>query len=311
MAAVGTWYESDEDEVPDFSKFRTKFTGTCEYCNGDLELDDDMFICIDCHAISSATLDDYNEHTNQLATTKVLSNEQSKQLTREIELMNKNCEQINIRPLPRIVITTAVNIFSELKKCIDETRNKKRRQYIASCIYVASCTHNLLRSKKEIQLFCGLSDRNITTTISEIYVAMNKGIINIEGLKDIRVSFTKSICAKLGIDIKYYDDISADVIYIIDVISANMLITSNFDSKVLGAIYVALRVNGFKVTVKEVCDMTSVNTDTVNKIKHIIHDRMYLFTKLNDRCRKIADDIKQKNNGDCTIQDVIDGLSIQ
>ena len=302
------WYDSDEDEIPDFSQFKTKFSDVCEHCGGFIQLENDELVCISCQMISKSTVDDYTEHTNQMATAKVLSNEQCKQLTREIEMMNKDCEQIGVRPLPRIIIATAVNIFSDLKKCIDETRNKKRRQYIASCLYVASRIHNLLRSKKEIQLFCGLSDRNITTTISEIYVAMNRGTISIDGLKDIRTSFARSICAKMGIPEEHIESICLDVVYITDVISSNMLISSNFDGKTLGAVYVAFRVNGFKVSIVDICKTSSVNTDTVKNVNSIVFNNMYLFTRFTERCRVIADEIRQKQDS-CTVEDVIEYIT--
>tara|TARA_B110000908_G_scaffold113440_1_gene133091 strand:- start:15587 stop:16531 length:945 start_codon:yes stop_codon:yes gene_type:complete len=298
------WNESENDEC-DFSHFRTQFNNKCTYCDGLIQVQNDEMVCTSCHMISKSSVDEYVEHTNQMTTIKALSTDQCKQLTREIDIMNKDCELVSVRPLPRIIIATAVNIFSDLKKCIDETRNKKRRQYIASCLYVASRIHNLLRSKKEIQLFCGLSDRNITTTISEIYVEMNKGNIEIEGLKDIRTSFTKSICAKIGIPDRLIDRICSDVIYVTDVIAANMLISSNFDGKTLGAVYVALKVNGFSPDIKELCSTSSVNVDTVRNVNRSVFNNLPLFSQFTKRCEKIMAELEEAGNVDVTVDDVI------
>jgi len=307
---MDSWYENSDDDDDchlDFSKFKTKFSNICEHCGGSVQLENEEVVCTVCHLISRSSADDFNEHTNQMATVKVLTAEQCRNVTYEIEMMNKDCDQIGIRPLPRIIISTAVSIFSDLKKCIDETRNKKRRQYIASCLYISSRIHNLLRSKKEIQLFCGLSDRNITTTISEIYIAINLGTISINGMKDIRTSFTKSICAKMEVPDEYVDNICSDAVYITDVISYNMLLSSNFDGKTLGAVYVALRVNGFDVSIQDICRTSSVNTDTVKNVNSIVFNNMYLFTRFTERCQKIADEITQ-NKGSCSVSDVIESL---
>jgi transcription initiation factor TFIIIB Brf1 subunit/transcription initiation factor TFIIB len=301
---MNEWWNDSDDEC-DFAHFRTQFNSKCDYCDGLIQMQSDEMVCTTCHMISKSSVDEYVEHTNQMTTIKALSTDQCKQLTREIEIMNKDCELVNVRPLPRIIIATAVNIFSDLKKCIDETRNKKRRQYIASCLYVASRIHNLLRSKKEIQLFCGLSDRNITTTISEIYVEMNKGNIEIEGLKDIRTSFTKSICAKIGIPERHIDNVVSDVLYVTDVIAANMLISSNFDGKTLGAVYVALKVNGFTPDIKLLCSTSSVNVETVRNVNRSVFNNLPLFDHLTSRCEKIVAELESHGNTDVTVDDVI------
>lgn len=285
------WYETDNDDECDFSQFRTEYNNECMHCGGSILMVDDELICTSCNMISHCSVEDYIEHTNKITTIKTMSVDQCKQLVRDIELMNKDCHLVNVRPLPRLIINTAVNIFSDLKKCIDETRNKKRRQYIASCLYVSSRIHNLLRSRKEIQLFCGLSDRNITTTISEIYVAVNKGTIKIDGLKDIRISFAKSICTIFNINDKFIDNICSDVIYIMDIISNNMLISSNFDGKTLGSVYVSLKINGFDIDAKEIASISSINIDTIMNINKVVFNNNHLFTRFNDRCLKIAEEL--------------------
>jgi transcription initiation factor TFIIIB Brf1 subunit/transcription initiation factor TFIIB len=305
IGMMNEWWNESDDEECDFSHFRTQFSSKCDYCDGLIQMQNDEMVCTSCHMISRSSVDEYVEHTNQMSTVKALSTDQCKQLTREIEIMNKDCELVSVRPLPRIIIATAVNIFSDLKKCIDETRNKKRRQYIASCLYVASRIHNLLRSKKEIQLFCGLSDRNITTTISEIYVEMNKGNIEIDGLKDIRTSFTKSICAKIGIPQQHIDAVCSDVLYVTDVIAANMLISSNFDGKTLGAVYVALKVNGFDPDIKQLCSTSSVNVDTVKNVNRSVFNNLELFSIFTGRCEKIVVELESHGNNSATVDDVI------
>ena len=214
--------------------------------------------------------------------------------------MNKIAEQVGVLPLPEEVIHSTVDLFAQLKNCRPETRNKKRRQLQGSCIYLRCIAHGLMRTRKDIQLLCGLTDRNLTTTIGEIEMEINKGKILFNNTYDIRDSNTNSICLKLNIPESNIPVIMEDVRYLLDILTENMLVSSNFDSKILGAIFVAISINGYNVNLEYICNLSAINADTVSNIINICTDNMELFTKFSDRCEEIEqrlcnDDITQKD----------------
>lgn len=265
----------------------------CGKCGGNYQPIDNLLICdnSDCRMISEHNYDDIVMLSNTMSTIKGISIEQRKQIYKELELMNKIADQVGVLPLPKEIIDSTVELFAQLKNCRPETRNKKRRQLEGSCIYLSCIAHGLMRTKKDVQLLCGLTDRNLTTTISEIEMEINKGNIKMDFNYDIRDSNTNSICLKIGIPPKYISQISDDVRYILDIIANNMLASSNFDSKILGAIFIAIRVNGFKVNLKQICNLSVINPDTVANIVSICTDRMELFERFTQRCEQIEEQL--------------------
>jgi hypothetical protein len=76
-----------------------------------------------------------------------------------------------------------------------------------------------------------------------------------------------------------------------DIISNNMLISSNFDGKTLGSVYVSLKINGFDIDAKEIASISSINIDTIMNINKVVFNNNHLFTRFNDRCLKIAEEL--------------------
>jgi transcription initiation factor TFIIIB Brf1 subunit/transcription initiation factor TFIIB len=179
------------------------------------------------------------------------------------------------------VLAETVEIFAALKQKIAETRNKKRRQYIAACLYIASITHNLMMTESEVRVFCGLADRSITSTIHELLIAENEGIIS-TGVNDVdlRVSFAKSICTKCDIDAEHVDTICKDVCYIHDVASENIM-SGAFNVKVIGAIYISIRLHHIKtITVKDICNVCSIKPQQVDTFINNCRLNKKLFSHL-------------------------------
>ena len=267
----------------------------CSKCGGNYQPIDNLLICdnSDCRMISEHNYDDIVMISNTMSTIKGISIEQRKQIYKELELMNKIADQVGVLPLPREIIDSTVELFAQLKNCRPETRNKKRRQLEGSCIYLTCIAHGLMRTKKDVQLLCGLTDRNLTTTISEIEMEINKGNIKMEFNYDIRDSNTNSICLKIGIPPEFIPQIIDDVRYVLDIIADNMLVSSNFDSKILGAVFIAIRVNGFRVNLKQICNLSIINPDTVAGIVNICTDRMELFERFTIRCEQIEEQLSK------------------
>ena len=199
-------------------------------------------------------------------------------------------------PLSDKVINGVVDLFAQLKKCRSETRNKKRCQYVGSCIWFVSIYEGQWRTQKDIQAFCGLSDRNLTTTIGEIIMEINLGKIKFAVNLDSRDSYCTSICIKEKIEEKYIPLISDDVKYISNTITENMLISSNSNSKILGSIFCAIRIHGFNIDLKKICIINKINPETVINVINAISENMYLFHLLNERCIEVNKNLTSKLN---------------
>ena len=289
----------DSDEGIPLCPINYESVMICSKCGGNFLPIDNVLICDnqDCRMISEHSYEDIILISNTMQTVRTISIEQRKQIYKELELMNKIAEQVGVLPLPKEVIDATVELFAQLKNCRPETRNKKRRQLEGSCIYLTCIGLGLMRTKKDIQLLCGLTDRNLTTTIGEIEMEINKGNIKLEQKYDIRDSGTNSICMKIGIPSNVIPQIIDDVRYILEIVSDNMLVSSNFDSKLLSAIFIAIRVSGYNVNLKHICNISIINSETVMNIINICIDNMHLFDRFSYRCEQAEEDLlKQQDN---------------
>ena len=224
---------SDNDSPPLHTDYNA--ITKCGKCGARFEIFDTRLICEndECRMISEQSYDDVLKFSDAIPIIKGITVEQRRQIYKELEARNKNASLINILPLPKEIIDSTVDLFAQLKNCRPETRNKKRCQYLGSCIYLRCIAHGLMRTKKDIQFLCGLVDRNLTTTIGEIQMEMNLGSIKITSTYDIRDSNTNSICVKINIPDSEIEHIILDVRYILDILATYMLISSNFDSKII------------------------------------------------------------------------------
>ena len=286
-------YDSEsEDSKPDNHEKYIK----CE-CGGNFQLFNDIVICDTCNRTSDYSIDDINKITDtKISLIYGATAEQRKQVRKDLEIRNKNAIQMGIMPLSDKVINGVVDFFSDLKKWRSETRNKKRCQYLGSCIWFVCIQEGQWRTQKDIQAFCGLSDRNLTTTIGEIIMEMNLGKIKYAINLDSRESYCTSICLKEKIDERCIPMICDDVKYISDIITEHMLISSNSNSKILGSIFCGIRLHGFNINLKKICISNKINPETVINVINSISENMYLFHILNERCLEVNKMLTAKLN---------------
>ena len=269
----------------------------CEICDSLLNRLDNTLICNCCGTVSQVSLDELNRIFEEKEIKPKLTVDQRKALYKEIESFNRNTEILGISSIPDIIITKVIDRFGNIpitsktsKK--KETRNKKRRQYIAAYIHDECRKMGLMRTKREIQKLCGLGDRNITTTISNIKMAELDDNSNLS--IDSRESFTLNICMRYSIPEKYHTDIYKDVEYITDVVMDKVLITSNFDAKMLGSVYIAIKIRGFMINIVSLCKTSALYIETINTFIDTIVDNKAVFTLINDRFSNLSNDDKKE-----------------
>lgn len=285
--------DSDNEEA-DFSTSRIESRSLCE-CGGT------FLICnIDGTEVSRCVNCDSIEESNGMETnvkSTGLTIDQTKNVFKELQIFNKNCVGAGIRPFDDRTISIAVDIFSLIRGYRGETRNKNRKQHLGASIYIACQIQNNMRSRKEIQLFCTLADRNITTALTELQTAINtKTIMLSYPLPDPRKAFTRGVCLRVEKDNKTNmtdEDVGKlydDVLYILEVISSNILICSNFDSKTLGAIYITLRLHGYAyIQLQHLCTLAFVHLETVQTITECVKNNEHLFTVFNERYKRMKE----------------------
>ena len=305
--------DSDDEDNVDIDPISYESIMTCS-CGGTFQNIDDVIMCSNehCRKISSNSNEDLTMIKELIPTTKSISVEQRHQIYRELKLMNKMAEQVDVLPLTDEVINGSVELFGQLKNVRPETRNKKRKQLQGSCIYLICVSYGLMRTKKDIQKLCGLTDRNLTTTIGEIEIEINKGNITLPSNWDIRESTTNSICIKLQIPETVIPSIIDDVKYVLEIISDNILVSSNFDSKILGAIFIVISYYGYDINLKYICKVSIINSETVFNVISTCTDNMFLFKRFSDRCEEIELILKGDNEFKYISQkDIIDYIVSQ
>lgn len=277
-----------------------KFDNCCPICENEYIISGDIVMCENCNIISDYNINDFSDMLEKENPTKQynLSYEQCKALKNDIAYMNKIAFDNNRMSIDKETINFAMDLFSDIRPFISETRNKRRRQYIAACLYKAGRVLNIARTKKEILLFCGLTDRNITTPLNTIDILiLNKNINSDKYKVDIKESFIAGIFHKLNVEKKEHSRIQDDIIYILDILEVKLLVSSNFDSKIITAIYIALRLNGYAVSLKYICKQTCLHIETIHSIIDMVKKNHKSFTRFNARFNtNNKDKIAQYNN---------------
>ena len=272
----------------DFNSYRIESVDICE-CGGTfIRGNDDELVCDTCFGVNETCVGEYMDRIDDQIKQSGLTTEQRKTLYKKLVSMNKNCIAAGIRPFDEKHITMTIDLFSKMREHTPKprTRNKNRREQLGAYLYKVGKQLNNVRSKKEIQVFCGLPDRNITAASSELQIAINSGKLDLGyEEKDIRESFTRSICLKINIiDEEKITKLYEDVKYILDVVIDNILISSNFDSRTLGAVYIALRLNGYSdIQLQFLCKITLIHIETVQTFIEVIKANKHLFTVFEER----------------------------
>ena len=256
-------------------------------CGGRFIIDDADVICDSCNMIHMDRSDDYvlslENHTEFKKET--LTTEQRRALHRELEYWNK-CATNN--KIDDAVISTVIDIFADLKGIYGEIRNKNRKQLIGACIYEACKIHRNAMTKRATQKLCQL-DRNITQALTNIQISINNGLLDMSkyvpvGTVSAKEAFIEGIFNKLLMDdIDLCNKVKADALYTLRILENEIPISSNPDSRSIGTTYVALRLNGITVTLKQLCDLSHIHTETVQSVIDKIKLHKALFTRFNER----------------------------
>ena len=280
----------DDDLDIDFSNYRITSDNSCE-CGGTYTVTcingSDTVLCNLCNAVNDESI----VNMDSMVKPTELNPEQRKGVCREICNLNKHCIKNGIRPLDDTIISITIDIFGSIKPFTKETRNKNRRQYLAACTYFAGLAYDFQRSKREIQNIFAIWDRNITNPINTIQMAMNRGLIKIDyTLHDPRHAFMRGVCLrvykkdKTPLTEEDIELIYKDHFYVLEVITDNILISSNFDSKNLGAVFIALRMNDYShIELSQLCSLTMIHLETVHAVVENVKNSSHLFTKFVDR----------------------------
>lgn len=271
---MNSMYYSDDDY--DLDDFKISSNDTC-YCGGTYIVFDSTVKCNQCSDIMDMRPEEYIENLESHVDMKKieLTLEQRKSIRKEIELLNKDAKQ----KLQDNIIDTAVDIFAELRGLVGETRNKKRQQYLACCIYKACTYHDSACTRRAIQVFCNLDGRNISAQLNVIQIFLNAGKLDpLKYKNDTKKSFVNGTFNKLKIDSEELKEkVYQDVVYISDIVENKLQISSNSDSRIVGAIYIAMRLNKHKINLQKICDLSSINSETIQSIINKVKENKNLF----------------------------------
>lgn len=259
-------------------------------CGGKFIIDDADVICDSCDMIHADRSDDYvlslENHTEFKKET--LTVEQRRALRRELEYWNK-CASNN--KIDETVISTVIDIFADLKGIYGEIRNKNRKQLIGACIYEACKIHRNAMTKRATQKLCQL-DRNIAQALTNIQISVNNGLLDMSkyspadstGVISVKDAFIEGIFNKLLMDdMELRDKVKKDALYALHVLENEIPISSNPDSRSIGTTYIALRLNGVSITLKQLCDLSHIHTETVQSVIDKVKAHKSLFTRFEDR----------------------------
>lgn len=260
-------------------------------CGGRFIIDDADVICDSCDMIHTDRSDDYvlslENHTEFKKET--LTAEQRRALRRELEYWNK-CATNN--KIDDAIISTVIDIFADLKGIYGEIRNKNRKQLIGACIYEACKIHRNAMTKRATQKLCQL-DRNIAQALTNIQISINDGLLDMSkyvpadisnGNISAKDAFIEGIFNKLLMDdMELRNRVKNDALYTLHVLENEIPISSNPDSRSIGTTYIALRLNGISVTLKQLCDLSHIHTETVQSVIDKVKVHKSLFTRFEDR----------------------------
>ena len=261
-------------------------------CGGKFVVDDADVICDLCEMIHNDRSDDYILSLENYTVFKkdILTVEQRRSLRRELEYWNK-CATNN--KIDDGIISTVIDIFADLKGIYGEIRNKNRRQLIGACIYEACKIHRNAMTKRATQKLCQL-DRNIAQALTNIQISINEGLLDMNKYVPMNIdsgrvisakdSFIEGIFNKLLLDDRSLcDKVKKDALYALYILENEIPISSNPDSRSIGTTYIALRLNGVSVTLKQLCDLSHIHTETVQSVIDKVKVYKSLFTQFEKR----------------------------
>ena len=245
----------------------------CQYCGQTIELD----------------ADDFMAHQETLSKPVAASQAQFSNLRKFFDEHNKNASG-DMLQLPTAIVDTAITLFTETRahEGTKETRNTKRKKYIAACTWKACQMRGQMRKKEDIQTLLGLKGRKIGTALTELEIRLNlTDSLSDVSLVDSRDVLVGTNCDKLGIREGLAVLISSDMKYITHVVAGSLQqITNSSDIVNVAALFVALRINGVQISKSDLAYINGTKRVSImSKIINVICDNAPLFTLFNDRVK--------------------------
>ena len=262
------------------------FSKSCSTCGVDYNITSYGIMCESCGTIAPYSIEEFMDLMEYETPAKKynLTIEQCKALKNEFANLNKRAFDENRKSIDNETIEFAMDLFSDIRPFIAETRNKRRQQYIAACILKAGRVLKITRTKKEVLIFCGLVDRNITKPLNMIdSLILQKHLSADKYEVDVKDSFITGMFHKLNILEDDREAVKQDALYVLTIMEDILLISSNFDSKLITVIYIALRLNGYAISLKYICSITCLHIETINSIIDRIKKNNNLFIRFNER----------------------------
>jgi uncharacterized protein YpbB len=137
-----------------------------------------------------------------------------------------------------------------------------------------------MRDLRDIKNFCGINKTNLTPSLCLLQQLESRGIIPKVDI-DKRYAYANSICIDCSIvDVEMIQKICKLVVYILDISNLeNISSNSTFNSKVISATYISMRINKIDITADQICTKRKIHIDTINhfvtQVK--IHNKKFKF----------------------------------
>jgi hypothetical protein len=241
-----------------------KDTKTTCSCGGLFIHEESEIVCDTCGMISELGLDEHIQYVQKIRG-YVYTQEQYKSLLKSMLAMNDVAKQNNIRPFSKELLEDSVNFFFTLREHISETRSQQLKAMFVSCIQRMCTLQGQMRDLRDIKNFCGINKTNLTPSLCLLQQLETKGIISkIE--VDKRSAYSNSICIDCGLsDPLLIEKICKLVVHILDVSSSeNISSNSTFNSKVISATYISMKIYKVDITAEKICTKRKIHIDTIN-----------------------------------------------
>lgn len=189
-----------------------------------------------------------------------------------------------------ILVDTSADIDAKDTKDIKDTNTKDTKdtkdkkfvrrstikdEILAALIYIQCQNEGVARKKKDIATFMKLSTQGFSRGEGILRDLKAQGIIDLAIDTEQGSSYITRYLTTLGIDLKYSDFIN-DIIEVSE--SNNVCMTSQTGSKVVGTIWVLIKVLGLKITAKELEAATdNTKKNTFDKFTKSIESKMGTF----------------------------------
>jgi hypothetical protein len=233
-------------------------------CGGTFIYVDGEIVCDSCGLISDVGLDEHVQHVQKLRG-YVYTQEQFKSLLKSLIAMNNAAPQNKIKPFSKELLEDSVNFFFTLREHISETRSQQLKAMFVNCIQRMCTMQGHMRDLRDIKNFCGVNKTNLTPSMCILQQLEARGIIPKLNI-DKRFAYANTICVDCEIsDTEMIEKICKLVVHILNVSSSkNISSNSTFNSKVISATYIAMRIYNIDICAEQICTKRKIHIDTIN-----------------------------------------------